>query len=261
MVFIGRYKCNYAYKSVTGNAPKSTQKNYFTNVFDGAHAIGDAYWLMDWLVLESIRLLYLVEFADWDVQAKIGYGGTVNSTYSKENVGYTDNMPYHTGTTLSSRTEYDASTQYRNIECLWDNGCNIIAGVKIVNQYDSLASGKNGITKCVLPSAMKYQNNTDWKFVGYPGTQSLASSVSGTITRYRINKNWGFPYLLAYQLNGNLKPPNQYISDTLYWSYLNAPFLVGSGGGTPLQYDGLFHEEGVDDYNSDKGFYRTMELV
>ena len=64
-------------------------------------------------------MLYLVEFADWNSQAKIGYGCGNNS--SAQAVGASDSMPYHTGTMQSSRTTYGVGTQYRFIEGLWDN--------------------------------------------------------------------------------------------------------------------------------------------
>jgi hypothetical protein len=69
-------------------------------------------------MLWTIRMLYLVEYADWDAQKVIGYGSSPSG--SAFTMGYTDSMTYHTGTDQSSRTTY-GGTQYRNIEGLWDN--------------------------------------------------------------------------------------------------------------------------------------------
>lgn len=71
-------------------------------------------------------MLYLVEYANWDSQSKIGYGCGNNS--GTENMGSTDAMTYHTGTNANSRTEY-GHTRYRYIEDLWGNVCDWCDGI------------------------------------------------------------------------------------------------------------------------------------
>ena len=118
IVYIGRYHCSTNnYKSTTGVLPKvyMTRANFRTNI----HNLGDTIYQNDFAMFWTIRMLYLVEYADWDSQKVIGYGCGNNS--STEIMGYTDNMPYHTGTMLSSRTTYGVGTQYRYIEGVWDN--------------------------------------------------------------------------------------------------------------------------------------------
>jgi hypothetical protein len=69
-------------------------------------------------MLWTIRMLYLVEYADWNSQNVIGFGRSPSG--SVFTMGYTDNMSYHTGTDAANRTTY-GGTQYRYIEGLWDN--------------------------------------------------------------------------------------------------------------------------------------------
>lgn len=116
VVYVGRYHCNSSYKSVSGQTPVTniTRATARTSI----HNLGSPYWQYDFAMYWTIAMLYLVEFADWNSQAKIGYGCSPSGT--KWNVGYTDSMPYHTGTTASARTSY-GGTQYRYIEGLWDN--------------------------------------------------------------------------------------------------------------------------------------------
>lgn len=54
-------------------------------------------------------MLYLVEYANWNSQATIGYGCSPRN--NKFNMGATDAMTYHTGTSAASRTTY-GSVQY-----------------------------------------------------------------------------------------------------------------------------------------------------
>lgn len=122
-VYVGRYHCGSPnFKSVSGTTPiVSTTRSDFRT---GIHNLGSKIWQYDFAMWWTINMLYLVEFADWNSQAKIG-GGCSQTTVTSSavyNMGYTDSMPYHTGTTSNSigATVY-GGTQYRYIEGLWDN--------------------------------------------------------------------------------------------------------------------------------------------
>ena len=123
-VYVGRYHCASDYKSKTGVTPKgnATRSTFRT----GIHNLGNNIWQNDFAIYWTIRLLYLVEYANWNVQATIGYGCGNGS--SLQNEGATDSMPYHTGTVSSSRSTYGA-TQYRHIENLYGNIGEFVDGI------------------------------------------------------------------------------------------------------------------------------------
>ena len=117
IVYVARYHCSSSdYKSTTGVKPKESMSraNFRTNI----HNLGSSIWQYDYAMYWTICMLYLVEFADWNSQAKIGYG--CGNNRSVENMGSTDAMTYHTGTNAASRNTY-GHTQYRYIEDLWGN--------------------------------------------------------------------------------------------------------------------------------------------
>lgn len=124
VVYVGRYHCASDYKSKTGVTPKGSVTR--ANFRSGIHALGAGIWQWDYATLVTIWMLYLVEFADWDSQAKIGYGCGNNSSLS--NNGSTDSLSYHTGTTASSLTSY-GHVQYRWIEGLWDDTYTFCDGI------------------------------------------------------------------------------------------------------------------------------------
>ena len=139
------------------------------------HNLGTTIWQIDFATRFTLWLLYIVEFADWNSQAKIGYGCGNNS--ATENMGYTDSMPYHTGTTQASRTTYGLGTQYRYIEGLWDNvydwldGCYYDSnGLNIIKNPSSFSDSSGG-TAVGVPSN------------GYPSAFSV-KNVSGTYTLF-----------------------------------------------------------------------------
>ena len=128
-IYVGRYHCGAtAYKSVTGQNPKASQTR---DAFRSAiHNLGSDIWQWDKATLETIQMLYLVEFANWNSQAVIGYGCGNNS--GTDAAGSTDGMTYHTGTNQSNRTTY-GHTQYRHIEDLWGNVRDWLDGVYFAN--------------------------------------------------------------------------------------------------------------------------------
>lgn len=115
-VYVGRYHCNTSYKSQAGSQPAASMTR--AQARSNIHNLGSTYWQYDFAMYWTIMMLYLVEYANWNSQATIGYGCSPSN--SKFNSGATDAMIYHTGTSAASRTTY-GSVQYRHIEGLWDN--------------------------------------------------------------------------------------------------------------------------------------------
>lgn len=115
-VYVGRYHCNTSYKSQAGSQPAASMTR--AQARSNIHNLGSTYWQYDFAMYWTIMMLYLVEYANWNSQATIGYGCSPSS--QKFNMGATDAMIYHTGTSAASRTTY-GSVQYRHIEGLWDN--------------------------------------------------------------------------------------------------------------------------------------------
>ena len=118
VVYVGRYHCASGYKSQTGVVPLARQtRDAFRQ---GIHGLGTDIWQYDFAMYWTICMLYLVEFADWNSQAKIG--GGCSDDYSIQAMGLTDGMTYHTGTTntVIGATNY-GHIQYRHIEDLWAN--------------------------------------------------------------------------------------------------------------------------------------------
>lgn len=116
VVYVGRYHCASNYKSQAGGQPVAniTRASARSNI----HNLGSNIWQYDFAMYWTIMMLYLVEYANWNSQATIGYGCTPIG--NRFNLGATDSMVYHTGTTAANRTTY-GSVQYRHIEGLWDN--------------------------------------------------------------------------------------------------------------------------------------------
>jgi len=155
-VYVGRYHCaTSTYKSTSGVKPhgNATRSAFRTSI----HNLGSDIWQYDFAMFWTINMLYLVEFANWNSQATIGYGCGNNS--NTENMGSTDSMTYHTGTNQSSRTSY-GHTQYRHIEDLWGNvldWCDGIyfsgSNVYIINKPASFSDSSGGTKVGTRPTS------------------------------------------------------------------------------------------------------------
>ncbi len=203
VVYIGRYHCGAtAYKSVSGQLPKVSVTRSAARA--AIHALGDNLWQMDFATRFTIWLLYIVEFANWNSQSKIGYGCGNNS--GVQNVGASDAMPYHTGTMQASRTAYGVGVQYRNIEGLWDN---------CLDWMDGCYYNTNGMNIILKPSA--FADNTGGVLIGKP--------KSGYPSALGVSEAAGFPMLYPTTANGS---ENTYSCD--YWDYSTSYPCLYAGG-------------------------------
>lgn len=200
VVYIGRYHCNSSYKSGTGspkaNIARSTARS-------DIHDLGSTIWQSDFAMRFTIWLLYIVEYCNWNSQAAIGYGCGNNS--SAQAMGYTDSMPYHTGTTQSSRTTYGCGTQYRNIEGLWDN---------VYDWCDGCYYNSNGLNIILNPS--KFSDSSGGTAVGVPS--------NGYPSAFTVKTTGGYPLFIPTAANGSTET---YSCDYWYFSSLKPCLYVG----------------------------------
>lgn len=213
VVYIGRYHCNGTYKSGTGSPRANTTRS---SARSGIHNLGSTIWQSDFAMRFTLWLLYIVEFADWNSQAKIGYGCGNNS--SPQSMGYTDSMPYHTGTTQSSRTAYGYGTQYRNIEGLWDN---------VSDWCDGCYYNSNGLNIILNPS--EFSDSSNGTAVGVPS--------NGWPSAFKVKANGGFPVFIPTSASG---------SDATYscdnWNFDSSyPCLCVGGNYYQYAYYGMFY--------------------
>lgn len=203
VVYIGRYHCGAsAYKSVSGQKPKASITR--STARSAIHNLGTNIWQVDFAMRFTIWMLYIVEFANWNSQAKIGYGCGNNS--STENMGYTDSMTYHTGTTKSSRTTYGCGTQYRNIEGLWDN---------VYDWCDGCYNNSNGLNIILNPN--NFSDSANGTSVGTPS--------SGYPSAFSVKTAGGFPMFIPTTASGS---DSTYSCD--YWYFDSSGPCVCVGG-------------------------------
>lgn len=214
-IYVGRYHCNYSYRSVMGAKPYNSMTR--SSARSGIHNTGTNVWQMDFATRFTIWLLYIVEFAHWNSQLKIGYGCGNNSSVG--NMGYTDNMTYHTGTTQASRNTYGLGTQYRWIEGLWDN---------VYDWLDGCYYNSNGLN--IIPNPANFSDSDGGILVGKPSngypSQFMKKDVSGT-----------FPMFIPTQASGS---GSTYSCD--YWGYYeySYPCLFTGGNYRNDTSSGLF---------------------
>lgn len=214
VVYVGRYHCASGYKSKTGSLPLTSMTRSVARA--NIHGLGSAIWQCDFTMRFTIWLLYIVEFCDWNSQNAIGYGcGNGGSTQS---MGYTDSMPYHTGTTQSRRTTYGCGTQYRNIEGLWDN---------VYDWCDGCYYNSNGLNIILNPA--NFSDSSGGTAVGVPS--------NGYPSAFTVKTTGGFPLFIPTAASGS---ESTYSCD--YWSFSSSnPCLCVGGYYGQNAYYGMFY--------------------
>lgn len=212
-IYVGRYHCASDYKSKSsvkpvGNITRSAART-------SIHNLGSNIWQMDFATRFTIWLLYIVEFADWNSQEKIGYGCGNNS--ATENMGYTDSMTYHTGTTKASRTTYGVGTQYRHIEGLWDD---------VYDWLDGCYYNSGGLN--IIKNPNNFSDSANGTFLGLP--------TSGYPSKFTVGSGGGFPAFYPSQSSGS---DSTFSCD--YWNFdASYPCLYAGGSYNQSQGHGLF---------------------
>jgi hypothetical protein len=114
-----------SYSSTLAPSTRQTRDTYRTR----ARNMASGFQLYDFAAWCAVGLLYLVEFADWDSQKKMGQG-IVNDADSHK-TGETDSMVYHTG--RAAGTDGKTAVQYRGIENPWGNVLEFVDGINFKN--------------------------------------------------------------------------------------------------------------------------------
>ena len=139
---------------------------------DAAHARGKSWGIMDLATWSAIQLLYLVEFADFDAQKKLGTGYKNEEDWEPGKTGGTDNFKYHTVKRSGK------SNSYRWIEDPFSNvfdwidgfmgcekGCRISAMDTYTGDRDELEDTGIGLADDGWISGFGYSKDAPWAFI------------------------------------------------------------------------------------------------
>lgn len=189
--YVGRYNTASGYVSKTGLAPleRVTRPGIRTNAANK----GAGWYLYDYACYCAVGLLYLVEYANFNVQSKIGKGYFYDVIVAFASAtGDTDAMIYHTG--RADGKDGATSIQYRHIENLYGDHYEFVDGMNLngnavyvctdpTKYADDTANGYTNIgtrpTSADYIKTLGYSKDAPWAF--YP------SAVGGSRTTYTGN--------------------------------------------------------------------------
>ena len=169
--------------------------------------MASGFQLYDFAAWCAVGLLYLVEFADWDSQKKIG-PGIVNDTAAHK-TGETDAMVYHTGRANSGD---NSAVQYRGIENPWGNVWEWVDGINF-NNYAPVI--------CTDPTKYADDTTTNYTVAGVPLGGSGSTKTLGIST----NLPWAY---LPREPGGS---ETTYIPDSMNSSSAWKVLMVGGSRG------------------------------
>ena len=201
VAYVGRYHCDANYKSESGESIyQSSRATFRTSI----HNLGSDVWQYDYAAYWTIRMLYLVEYANWNAWTTIGACSTSTATN-----GATDNMIYHTGTTAADRSTTNGNIQYRHIEDIYCGRYEFVDGIYL-----------SGSTVYCIKNPASFSDTT-----GGTSTGSRYTTTSYTGIRAFNNPSAsGFEY--ALYPSANTSSYTQYICGQQYGSGTGKPALI-----------------------------------
>lgn len=192
--YVGRYNTISNNYSRTGLSPYVSMTRAIAR--SGARNKGSKWALYDYASWCAVWLLYIVEYADWNSQSKIGMGW-VNNHSEPITSGHTDSMTYHTG--RASGTDGSTAVQYRHIENPWGGISEWIDGINFSN---------GAVYICTNIS--EYADNTSTNYTNI-GTKAQSDGYISA-TGYSSISPWSF---YPTSTSGS---ETTYIPDNTYWS-------------------------------------------
>lgn len=184
--YVGRYNTISGNYSRTGSSPYVNMSR--ATARSKARDKGNKWALYDYASWCAVWLLYIVEYANWNSQNKIGRGWVDNHDSSITSGG-TDSMTYHTG--RASGSDGSTAVQYRHIENPWGNVYEWIDGInfssdKVYICTDISKYADDTLTNYTYVGA-KTQSNGYISMTGYSSTYPWSfypTSTSGSETTY-----------------------------------------------------------------------------
>ena len=234
--YVGKYKTGEGYVSKTGIAALGSLTRATART--GSIGKGSGWYQYDYAVYCAIILLYIVEYADWDSQAKIGQGIVSNSS-STITTGKTDSMTYHTG--RASGTDGSTAVQYRHIEDLWGTVCTFVDGINF-----------NGGTVYICTDFSKYADDTA---TGYTkiGTRATSTGYIKTLG-FSAAAPWAI-YPSAVGGSETTYIPDYLWADASNWTLPLTGGFTSSGTKAGLFYMDCFYSSRAESYSGSRLMY------
>lgn len=180
-----------ALNSKSGQTPLGsvTPANFRT----AAKNIGNNWGLFDIWRISAIQMLYLVEYADYNSQNKLGYG---ICSGSKTNNGQCDSLGMKSGTLNNDKAH---AVIYRGFENIFANVFYFIDGININNHKAYINKNRNTYACDVFSGDYKMLGYTNASASGYPSKLgydgnypevALPTEVSGSDKTYITDYYW-----------------------------------------------------------------------
>lgn len=204
--YVGRYHTISGYYSKSGAAPLVSITRAAART--GSTAKGSKWCQYDFASWNAVWMLYLVEYADWDSQSKIGRG-YVDGNSAALKSGATDSMTYHTG--RAAGEDGKTAVQYRHIENPWGNVFQWVDGINFSERVAYI---------CLDPS--KYADDTA---TGYTATGVTLPSSNGYIKTLGFSMAFAWAFLASAIGGSETTNIPDYVYSSTGWRVL----YVGGG--------------------------------
>lgn len=210
-IYVGAYKTSSNNKSVTGASPQVSQTR--ATMRSNAKNKGTGWSMIDISAVSAIQMLMLVEFADNNMQSKIGRGYCDKSGGNSIKTGSCDSVANMTGRPAGTDGKVDVI--WRGIEGFWGNVWEWVDGLNFNNGTYYVC---NDISKYADDTAtgyeqLSYTGSTNWSqsYITEEGLDTgnnphvimPKAGGSGSESTYECDACWSSTGWMAFRHGGN----------------------------------------------------------
>ena len=210
-IYVGAYKTSSNNKSVSGASPQVNQTR--ATFRSNAKEKGAGWSLIDISALSAIQMLMLVEFADNNMQSKIGRG-YCDGNSAVLNTGSCDSVANLTG--RPAGTDGNVDVVWRGIEGFWGNVWEFVDGLNFNNgtYYVCNDISKYADDTATNYTALSFKVATNWSS-SYITNEGLdtgdnkhvmlpAAAGSGSESTYECDACWSSTGFCVFDISGSL---------------------------------------------------------
>ena len=210
-IYVGAYKTSSNNKSVTGATPQVNQTR--ATMRSNAKNKGTGWSLIDISALSAIQMLMLVEFADNNMQSKIGRG-YCDGNSDPLKTGSCDSVANLTG--RPAGTDGKVDVVWRGIEGFWGNVWEWVDGLNFNNgtYYVCNDISKYADDTATNYTALSFKGTTNWSS-SYITNEGLdtgdnkhvmlpAAAGSGSESTYECDGCWSSTGFCVFDISGSL---------------------------------------------------------
>ena len=205
-IYVGAYSTSANNKSESGASIRNSMTRSEARGY--ARAKGTGWGVLDIHADSAIQMLMLVEFADYDIQFRLGAGYTLSTNTDIIKTGTCDAVPNLTGNASGTGDDGKSDVVWRGIEGYWGNALEFLEGLNVWR--DAYYIG---------PKRSTYADGNQSHYIQLTDVRFDQSKQSGTIAGHGLSSICPHLFLPSGYVSDDDKQGTTHVTDGAWWVF------------------------------------------